>query len=84
MLPSRSPGDDVDADTDAGPDLRTADPDLPRPAVAGPGDGDAEVMAAVDADADGGRTEFVIADVSREEAWLAADRADAPVLREWR
>lgn len=43
---------------------------------------DAEVMASVDAAAD--RTEFVIADVSRDGAWLSAPAADAPQLPNWR
>lgn len=40
-----------------------------------------EVMASVDPAADD--AELVIADLSREEAWLAADADQAPVLREW-
>lgn len=43
---------------------------------------DAEVMASVDAAP--GRTELVIADVSRDDAWLSVRVADAPLLRDWR
>ncbi|MFC4359841.1 hypothetical protein ACFO0N_17995 [Halobium salinum] len=43
---------------------------------------DAEVMASVDAAP--GRSELVIADVSRDDAWVSA-RADAvPRLSDWR
>lgn len=37
----------------------------------------AEVMASVDA------AELVIADVSREDAWLSVEADQAPILREW-
>lgn len=43
---------------------------------------DAEVMAAID-DA-GAETRLVIADVSRDEAWLAVETADARSLPDWR
>jgi hypothetical protein len=43
---------------------------------------DAEVMAAVDAAA--GRPEFVVADVSRDDAWLSMDADEAFVLADWR
>jgi len=46
-----------------------------------PADADPEVMASLDPAADD--AELVIADLSREEAWLAADADQAPVLREW-
>lgn len=38
---------------------------------------DTEVMAAVDA------SEFVIADVGRDDAWLSVGERDAAVLSEW-
>lgn len=82
MLPSRSPGDDAHADSEPEPVPAAADATPPRTPAA-PGDGNGEVMAAVDPDSDAD-PEFVIADVSREDAWVAVDRADAPVLREWR
>ncbi|GAD51244.1 hypothetical protein MBEHAL_0004 [Halarchaeum acidiphilum MH1-52-1] len=41
-----------------------------------------EVMAAVDED--GGVERYVIADVERDEAWLAAPTADAAMLHEMR
>ena len=40
-----------------------------------------DVMASIDASAT--RSELVIADVSRENAWLSVDETDAPVLEEW-
>lgn len=42
---------------------------------------DAEVMASVDAS--DRRPEFVIADISREDAWVSVREADAPILEEW-
>jgi len=42
----------------------------------------AEVMASVDSTPHGNR--FVIADVSRDGAWLATEVADAPALDDWR
>ena len=42
---------------------------------------DAEVMAAVDASSN--RPSYVIADVTRDEAWLSVSQTDAPVLAEW-
>ena len=41
----------------------------------------AEVMAAVDSSST--RAEFVIADVSRDDAWLSVPVSEAPSLREW-
>lgn len=38
---------------------------------------DCEVMAAVDA------TQFVIADVCRDDAWVSISERDAPVLADW-
>ncbi|MDB9235078.1 DUF7556 family protein [Halorubrum ezzemoulense] len=40
-----------------------------------------DVMASVDSSAS--RPEFVIADVSREDAWVSVDETDATVLEEW-
>ncbi|WP_185903214.1 DUF7556 family protein [Halonotius terrestris] len=45
------------------------------------GDSEAEVMAAVD-DASS-RPAYVIADISRDEAWLSVRERDALVLNEW-
>ncbi|MFB6146171.1 MAG: hypothetical protein ABEJ08_00605 [Halobacteriaceae archaeon] len=41
-----------------------------------------EVMASVDEEADGDR--LVIADVSRDDAWLSMEHGVAPALDEWR
>ena len=41
----------------------------------------AEVMASVDSGS--ARPEFVIADVSRDDAWLSMPVSEAPSLREW-
>jgi hypothetical protein len=41
----------------------------------------AEVMASVDSSSDG--ASFVIADVTRDDAWLAMPVAEAPALPEW-
>lgn len=40
-----------------------------------------DVMASIDSSA--ARPELVIADLSRENAWLSVDEADATVLEEW-
>lgn len=40
--------------------------------------GDGPVMAAVDA------SEFVIADVGRDDAWLSVGESDAATLADWR
>ncbi|MWV63704.1 hypothetical protein GRS48_02535 [Halorubrum sp. JWXQ-INN 858] len=40
-----------------------------------------DVMASIDSVRS--RSELVIADVSREDAWLSVDETDAPVLEEW-
>jgi hypothetical protein len=45
------------------------------------GASDAEVMASVDASSS--RPSYVIADVTRDEAWLSVSQTDAPVLAEW-
>jgi hypothetical protein len=41
----------------------------------------ADVMASIDSSAS--RPELVIADVSRENAWLSVDERNATVLEEW-
>lgn len=56
--------------------MASAPPSVDDPAAAG------EVMASVDSSAR--YPEFVIADISREDAWLSIEEADAPVLEEWR
>ncbi|WP_313692563.1 DUF7556 family protein [Halorarum halobium] len=40
---------------------------------------ESEVMASVDEDS----SEFVIADIAREDAWLSVGERDAPVLEQW-
>ncbi len=42
---------------------------------------ESEVMASIDAT--DSHPEFVIADVSCDEAWLSVAQTDAPVLKEW-
>ena len=42
---------------------------------------DTEVMASVDPAP--AQPEFVIADISRDEAWLSMPASEAPSLREW-
>lgn len=42
---------------------------------------DSEVMASVDSSSS--RPSYVIADVSRDGAWLSVSQTDAPVLTEW-
>ena len=41
----------------------------------------AEVMASVDPSP--AQAEFVIADISRDDAWLSMPASEAPSLREW-
>lgn len=49
----------------------------------GPNDGtDSEVIASLDQDEES--PEYVIADISTEEAWVAIDADDAPGLEEMR
>jgi hypothetical protein len=74
-MPRRStPWDDPDPDRH-----RTGLPiDGPREEVT-PASGD--VMASIDGSAS--RSELVIADVSRENAWLSVDEQNATVLKEW-
>jgi len=63
------------------------DPDPDRHRTGLPMDSDVDVetspdiMASIDASAT--RSELVIADVSRENAWLSVDETDATVLEEW-
>ena len=40
-----------------------------------------DVMASIDSSQS--RSELVIADVSRENAWMSVDQTDATVLEEW-
>lgn len=42
---------------------------------------DAEVMASIDGSA--GSSSYIIADISRDDAWLSVRQSDAPVLAEW-
>ena len=74
-MPRRStPWDDPDPDR-----RRTGLP------IDGPGQearsASADIMASIDGSAS--RPELVIADVSRENAWLSVDEQSATVLEEW-
>ncbi|MES3160732.1 MAG: hypothetical protein PPP55_04070 [Halorubrum sp.] len=72
MSRSSTPWDDPDPDRH-----RTGLPlDPDTPAGASP-----DVMASIDSSES--RPELVIADVSRENAWLSVDETDATVLEEW-
>ncbi|SFR35005.1 MULTISPECIES: DUF7556 family protein [Halorubrum] len=71
MSRSSTPWDEPDPDR-----RRTALPTEPRLDAAAP-----DVMASIDSSSS--RPEFVIADVSREDAWVSVDEADATVLEEW-
>ena len=42
---------------------------------------DAEVMASIDGAS--GSLSYIIADISRDDAWLSVSETDAPVLAEW-
>jgi hypothetical protein len=42
---------------------------------------DAEVMASIDGSSSS--PSYIIADISRDDAWLSVREADAPVLAEW-
>lgn len=68
---SSTPRDGTDAETAA--DAVGA---LPGPDLDGP-----EVMASVEEST--ARPELIIADISRDDAWLSVDEAEAPVLTEW-
>lgn len=61
------------------------DPDRHSPALPTAAEATApsspDVMASVDSSQS--RPELVIADVSRENAWLSVDETDATVLEEW-
>ena len=72
MSRSSTPWDDPDPDH-----RRTALPTDPTLGAAESPD----VMASIDSSAS--RAEFVIADVSRENAWVSVDETDATVLEEW-
>ena len=43
---------------------------------------DGTVMGAIDEEPDG--QQFVVADISRDDAWLTAPLSDAATLEEWR
>ncbi len=72
MSRSSTPWDDPDPDHRSTP--LPADPTLD---VAGSPD----IMASIDSSAS--RSELVIADVSRENAWVSVDETDATILEEW-
>jgi hypothetical protein len=72
MSRSSTPWDDPDPDR-----RRTALPTDPTLDA----DDSADVMASIDSSAS--RSELVIADVSREDAWVSVDETDATVLEEW-
>jgi len=70
MSRSSTPRDGSDAETAADAVGALPGPDL-----------DGEVMASVEESA--ARPELIIADVSRDDAWLSVEEAEAPVLTEW-
>ena len=72
MSRSSTPWDEPD------PDRRSTE--LPTDAEATPPQS-SDVMASIDSSSS--RPELVIADVSRENAWVAVDQTDATVLEEW-
>jgi len=72
MSRSSTPWDDPDPDR-----RRTALPTDPALDAADAPD----VMASIDSSSS--RPELVIADVSREDAWVSVDETDATVLEEW-
>ncbi|MFC7186679.1 DUF7556 family protein [Halorubrum yunnanense] len=72
MSRSSTPWDDPDPDH-----RRTALPADPTLDA----DDSPDVMASIDSSAS--RPELVIADVSRENAWVSVDETDATVLEEW-
>jgi hypothetical protein len=72
MSRSSTPWDDPDPDR-----RRTALPTDPSVESADAPD----VMASIDSSSS--RSELVIADVSREDAWVSVDETNATVLKEW-
>ncbi|MBP1901552.1 hypothetical protein J2744_001228 [Halorubrum trapanicum] len=72
MSRSSTPWDDPDPDR-----RRTA---LPTDPALDAGDAP-DVMASIDSSSS--RPELVIADVSREDAWVSVDETNATVLEEW-
>ena len=72
MSRSSTPWDDPDPDN-----RRTALPT--EPSIESPDAPD--VMASIDSSSS--RSELVIADVSREDAWVSVDETNATVLEEW-
>jgi hypothetical protein len=72
MSRSSTPWDDPDPDH-----RRTA---LPTDPTLDAGDSP-DIMASIDSSSS--RSELVIADVSRENAWVSVDETDATILEEW-
>lgn len=72
MSRSSTPWDEPDPDNRSPALPSAAEPTMPE---------SPDVMASVDSTQS--RPEFVIADVSREDAWVSVDETDAPVLEEW-
>ena len=72
MSRSSTPWDDPDPDHR--PTALPTDPTLGA-------DDSPDIMASIDSSAS--RPELVIADVSRENAWVSVDETDATVLEEW-
>lgn len=63
------------------PDTNPTPPALPDPSEALAFPESPDVMASVDATCE--RPELVIADVSREDAWVSVAETDAAILEEW-
>ncbi len=63
------------------PDTKPRDPPLPHARDALEPVSSPDVMASIDATPS--RSEFVIADVSREDAWVSVEESAATVLEEW-
>ncbi|WP_418281797.1 DUF7556 family protein [Halorubrum sp. DTA98] len=72
MSRSSTPWDEPDPDRRP-TELPTGAETIPTPST--------DVMASIDASQS--RPELVIADVSRENAWMSVDETDATVLEEW-
>lgn len=72
MSRGSTPQDSADTETTA--DVVGA---LPVPDL----DGVGEVMASVEESTS--RSEFVIADISRDDAWISVAETDAPTLTDW-
>ncbi len=81
MSRSSTPWDDPDPDrrrTGLPTRPETTDPGPTGPGPAAPSN---DVMASIDSSSS--RPALVIADVSREDAWVSVDETDATVLEEW-